>query len=51
MGNVLDCLKRKKKNKKEGLVDIIMGPAYYNILKVPKCEIFDPFFFTSINPI
>jgi hypothetical protein len=20
-------------------------------LKVPKCEIFDPFFFTSINPI
>jgi hypothetical protein len=22
-----------------------------NFLKVPKCEIFDPFFFTSINPI
>ena len=20
-------------------------------LKVPKCEIFDPFFFTSVNPI
>ena len=22
-----------------------------NCLKVPKCEIFDPFFFTPINPI
>jgi hypothetical protein len=24
---------------------------YMYRLKVPKCEIFDPFFFTSINPI
>jgi hypothetical protein len=23
----------------------------YRTLKVPKCEIFDPFFFTPINPI
>jgi hypothetical protein len=23
---------------------------YFGILKVPKCEIFDPFFFTSLNP-
>ncbi len=29
-------------------------PALYSYLcslKVPKCEIFDPFFFTSVNPI
>jgi hypothetical protein len=36
MGNVLDCLKRKKQKQKEGLVDIIMGPAYYNILKYQR---------------
>ncbi len=29
------------------------GKSGYEILhlKVPECEIFDPFFFTSINPI
>jgi hypothetical protein len=37
MGNVLDYLKRKnKKEQKEGLVDTIMGPAYYSILKYQR---------------
>ena len=25
--------------------------THFSGLKVPKCEIFDPFFFTSVNPI
>ena len=32
--NVLDLLKKRKQ--KGGLVDIIMGPAYYNILKYQR---------------
>jgi hypothetical protein len=27
------------------------GKVRVRSLKVPKCEIFDPFFFTSVNPI
>ena len=33
------------------LVGILKTQRVADMLKVPKCEIFDPFFFTPINPI
>ncbi len=44
--------------KREGREEEVQGPLVAGrclmctlLLKVPKCEIFDPFFLTSINPI
>ncbi len=42
---------------RKGMKTFLRGPQMWiscslkPALKVPKCEIFDPFFFTSVNPI
>jgi hypothetical protein len=35
----------------QGKKQLLNVLVFYVQLKVPKCEIFDPFFFTPINPI